>query len=163
ARPRLMSTMAALMDARPTERPNGNHLAWNSKEFAELFLLNGFSGKATTKRVPEWVWSSPESQRLAFIAGYLDADGNAWRGRFSLKSANRELLEDFASLLVTLGITSRLYTEFAEPKRIEIMGVECVAHASHRLSFAADVRLLPHVCAPLRAQAQAQAPTIPQN
>src|SRR5262249_31619515 len=118
ARPRLMSTMAALMDARPTERPNGNHLAWNSKEFAELFLLNGFSGKATTKRVPEWVWSSPESQRLAFIAGYLDADGNAGRGRFSLKSANRELLEDFASLLVTLGITSRLYTEFAEPKRI---------------------------------------------
>src|SRR5262249_15990244 len=135
ARERLLRTMTVLVDAPPTERADGNHLAWNSKELAEFFHLNGFEGSARTKRVPQWVWPQPEAQRLAFIAGYLDADGCVVRGRFSLKSANRGLLEDIASLLVTLGITSRLHTEFAEPKQVEIMGVSAMAHGSHRLVF----------------------------
>jgi len=85
------------------------------------------------------------------------------RGRFSLKSANRGLLEDIASLLVTLGITSRLFTEFAEPKQVEIMGIPCVASSSHRLSFAADPRLRAHVSASLRLQAEREAPTQEMN
>jgi Fe-S cluster assembly scaffold protein SufB len=163
ARERLTATMATLVETPPTERADGHHLAWSNKELAEFFTLNGFTGKATSKRVPQWVWSTPESQRLAFIAGYLDADGYANRGRLSLKSANRELLEDIASLLVTLGITSRLHTEFAEPKQVEILGTSCVAHASHRLVFAADPRLLPHVSATLRMQAERDLPTVQQN
>jgi Fe-S cluster assembly protein SufB len=160
ARERLTMTMATLVATPPTERADGNHLAWSNKELAEFFMLNGFTGKATSKRVPQWVWSTPESQRLAFIAGHLDADGSVTRGQFSLKSANRELLEDIASLLVTLGITSRLHTEFEEPRQVEIMGVMCIAHASHRLVFVADPRLLPHVSAMLRMQAEREAPTI---
>jgi Fe-S cluster assembly scaffold protein SufB len=163
ARERLVGTMTTLVDAPPTERADGHHLAWNSKELAEFFHLNGFKGGARTKRVPAWVWSLPESQRLAFIAGYLDADGCVIRGRFSLKSANRGLLEDIASLLVTLGITSRLHTEFAEPKQVEIMGVSAMAHGSHRLVFAADPRLLSHVSAVMRMQAEREAPMIQQN
>jgi Fe-S cluster assembly protein SufB len=163
ARERLISTMAALVDTPPTERADGHHLAWSNKELAEFFHLNGFIGGARTKRVPQWVWSLPESQRLAFIAGYLDADGSINKSHFSLKSANRELLEDIASLLVTLGITSRLFTEFAEPKQVEIMGVVATAHSAYRLSFAADSRLYQHVSAVLRAQAESSAPTVPQN
>jgi Fe-S cluster assembly scaffold protein SufB len=163
ARERLMGTMTALVEAEPTERADGNHLAWSSKELAEFFILNGFVGKASNKRVPQWVWSLPESQRLAFIAGYLDADGSVNRGRFSLKSANRGLLEDIASLLVTLGITSRLHTEFAEPKQVEVMGVLCTAHSSHRLVFAADPRLRAHVSPTLRLQAQQETATLAQN
>jgi Fe-S cluster assembly scaffold protein SufB len=160
---RLMQTMTALVEAEPTERADGHHLAWNSKELAEFFKINGFTGNARTKRVPEWVWSLPEAQRLAFVAGYLDADGCVVKGRFSLKSANRELLQDIASLLVTLGITSRLHTEFAEPRQVEIMGVTCVAHSSHRLVFDADPRLCQHVSTTLRLQAQQDARTLPQN
>jgi len=163
ARERLLGTMTALLDAPVVERADGNHLAWNSKELAEFFTINGFSGKAISKRVPQWVWSLPESQRLAFIAGYLDADGCIIEGRFSLKSANRGLLEDIASLLVTVGITSRLHTEFATPKQVEIMGVVCTAHSSHRLVFAADPRLCQHVSATLRLQAQQKVPTRQQN
>jgi len=158
AQERLVETMTAVITAVPTERADGNHLAWNSKELAEFFKLNGFSGKAIAKRVPQWVWSLPESQRLAFIAGYLDADGCVVNGRFSLKSANRELLEDSASLLVTLGLTSRLHTEFAEPRQVEIMGVQCTARSSHRLVFAADPRFFEHVSPTLRMQAQNEAP-----
>jgi len=163
ARERLLGTMTALLDAPVVERADGNHLAWNSKELAEFFTINGFSGKAISKRVPQWVWSLPESQRLAFIAGYLDADGCIIEGRFSLKSANHGLLEDIASLLVTVGITSRLHTEFATPKQVEIMGVVCTAHSSHRLVFAADPRLCQHVSATLRLQAQQKVPTRQQN
>jgi Fe-S cluster assembly scaffold protein SufB len=163
ARERLMETMTALVDRPPTERADGHHLAWSNKELAEFFDINGFKGNARTKRVPGWVWSLPESQRLAFIAGYLDADGHVSRGQFNLKSVNRELLEDLASLLVTLGITSRLYTEFAEPKQVEIMGIMATAHSAYRLNFAADLRFYSHVSAVLRMQAEQEAPTIQQN
>jgi Fe-S cluster assembly scaffold protein SufB len=156
ARGRLMETMTAVIDAEPTERPDGHHLAWNSKELAEFFRINGFVGKASEKRVPEWVWSLPESQRLAFIAGYIDADGYVANRTFSLKSANRALLEDVASLLVTLGITSRIQTEFSEPKTVTIMGVECVAHGSHRLVFDLDERLIGHVSSALQLKAEQQ-------
>jgi Fe-S cluster assembly scaffold protein SufB len=152
ARNRLTETMTALIDAEPTERVDGVHLAWNSVELVEFFKANGFEGKARDKRVPGWVWSVPESQRLAFIAGYLDADGTVVQSkrRFSAKSSNHGLLEDMASLLVTLGITSRMYTEFDEPKRVMIMGVECTAHGSHRLECTLDKRLLEHVSPALR-------------
>jgi Fe-S cluster assembly scaffold protein SufB len=163
ARERLLQTMTAIADRPPTERADGHHLAWSSKELAEFFHINGFKGNARTKRVPAWVWSLPESQRLAFIAGYLDADGSISRGRFNLKSANRELLEDIASLLVTLGVTSRLFTEFAEPRQVEIMGVIATAHSAYRLNFAADARFYSHVSAVLRAQAEQEAPTVQQN
>jgi len=159
AHSRLMETMTALIDAPAQQRADDRHIAWHSKELAEFFHINGFEGSARTKRVPQWVWSLPESQRVAFIAGYLDADGCIINGRFSLKSANRGLLEDIASLLVTLGITSRLHTEFAEPRQVEIMGVKCIAHSSHRLVFAADPRLCAQVSRVLRLQAQQEAPT----
>jgi Fe-S cluster assembly scaffold protein SufB len=163
AHSRLMETMTAVIDAPVQQRADDRHIAWHSKELAEFFHLNGFEGNARTKRVPAWVWSLPESQRLAFIAGYLDADGCIVKGRFSLKSANRGLLEDIASLLVTLGITSRLHTEFAEPRQVEIMGVACTAHSSHRLVFAADPRFYRHISPTLRMQAQQETATQRQN
>jgi Fe-S cluster assembly scaffold protein SufB len=155
ARERLTQTMAAVIDAQPTERADGLHLSWNSKELAEFLKVNGFEGKSSSKRVPAWVWSLPESQRLAFVAGYLDADGHVQQPRtFSLKSVNRSLLEDIASLLVTLGITSRIYTEFDQPRRVTIQGYDCVAHGAHRLSFPLDQRLLAHVSPRLRQEAE---------
>jgi hypothetical protein len=153
-----MDTMTAVIDAEPTERLDSGHLAWNSKELAEFFHVNGFEGQAVTKRVPAWVWSVPETQRLAFVAGYLDADGFVTGRHFHLKSVNRDLLDDIASLLVTLGITSRLHTEFSEPRQVSIMGVPCVAHGSYHLSFALDQRLLPYLSDSLREKARDNLP-----
>ncbi|NCP16546.1 hypothetical protein GW866_05815, partial [bacterium] len=158
ARERLMGVMTNVIDVEPTERADGYHLSWNSKELAEFFKLNGFGGKAATKRVPLWVWSIPESQRLAFIAGYLDADGFANEYGFHIRSANRSLLEDIASLLVTLGITARLHTEFSEPRKVKILGVECVAHGAYRLSFRLDERFLPHLSSATNEKIRRQKP-----
>lgn len=154
ARSRLIKTMTALVDGTPTERADGHHLAWNNKKLVEFFRINGFFGKAQTKRVPRWVWSIPESQRLAFVAGYLNADGTVNRDTFSLKSAQRPLLEDIASLLVTLGITSRLHTELDLPKRVKIVGIECTAHGSYRLVFNIDDRLYPWISPQLAEKAR---------
>lgn len=153
ARPQLMKVMGELIEAESTERTDGVHLAWNSKELAEFFRLNGFYGKAADKRVPKWVWSLPESQRLAFVAGYLDADGTMQGNSFSAKSVNKPLLEDMASLLVTLGMTSHLHTEFSEPRTVMIMGQECTAHGSYRLDFRVDERFFPHLSSSLRERA----------
>jgi Fe-S cluster assembly scaffold protein SufB len=130
----------------------------HSDELAAFFRLNGFEDDTHTRRVPTWVWSLPESQRIAFIAGYLDASGSALKGRFSLKSANRRLLEDTASLLVTLGMTSYLHTEFAEPRQVEIADLACTAQSAHCLTFAADARFSQYVSPTLRTQAQLAAP-----
>lgn len=145
ARGQLLETMTTITQITPTERSDGHHLRWNSKELVEFFQMNGFEGKALTKHVPEWVWSLPESQRLAFIAGYLDADGNITEGRFHLKSVNQTLLKDIASILVTLGITPRLHSEFIEPKEVVIMGVKCIAHGSYRLDFRLDERFVTYL------------------
>jgi Fe-S cluster assembly scaffold protein SufB len=156
ARERLVQTMTAVITATPTERADGHHLFWSSKELAEFFHANGFVGKAYSKRVPAWIWSLPESQRCAFIAGYLDADGFVSRGRLHIKSVNRMLLADIASLLVTLGVTSRLRAEFSEPKQVMIMGVPTVAKGMYVLSFRADERLLRFTSSAIRDTASSQ-------
>jgi Fe-S cluster assembly scaffold protein SufB len=156
AREKLMGVMTSVIDVTPTERADGHHIAWNSKELVEFFKANGFYGKASSKRIPEWIWSLPESQRLAFIAGYIDADGMVNAHGFHIRSANRQLLDDTASLLVTLGITSRIRTEFGEPRKAIIMGVECVAHGSYRLSFLPEERLLPYLSQQLQDKSLAQ-------
>ena len=159
ARERLLGVMSTVLDAEPTERKDGHHLSWSSKALAELLTLNGFVGSDGKKRVPEWIGSLPESQRLAFIAGYLDADGHVSPARrFVLKSSDRRLLESVAFLLTTLGITARLQTEFDQPRKVSIMGVECTAHGAHILSFPLDERLLRHVSPSLREAAAACAP-----
>lgn len=74
----------------------------------------GLGGTALEKRVPRWVFDSPEPHRLAFLGGYIDADGLVRTGRskdMGATSANRALLEDVRQLAVTCGVrTSRVWT-----------------------------------------------------
>ena len=161
ARRRLMRVMDRLMTGTvPTERQDGVTVTWNSVDLADLLESNGFTSGVHRKRVPEWVLDLPESQRLAFVAGYLDSDGSATEGRrgFSIKSVNRLLLEDVASILTTLGITSRIHTEFEGEKTVVIGGRRTTARGSHRLDFAADARLMACVSPGLRRDARRQTP-----
>ncbi|HEX6467568.1 MAG TPA: Fe-S cluster assembly protein SufB [Streptosporangiaceae bacterium] len=47
----------------------------NSKALVAWFVEIGFYGRSQSKRIPEWVYSLPVSQRLAFLGGWVDADG----------------------------------------------------------------------------------------
>jgi Fe-S cluster assembly scaffold protein SufB len=159
ARGRLVEVMAALMPSVvPNERRDGVTVQWSSVELVELFERNGFVTGASVKRVPPWVLDLPESQRLAFVAGYLDSDGCAPHGKrgFSLKSVNRDLLEDVAVVLTSLGIACRLYSESEGEHPVRILDYETTCRGSHRLEFRADRRLLSHVSPGLRKAAEAQ-------
>ncbi len=77
---------------------------------AEFIEANGLAGTAHTKRVPDWVFSLPRSQRLAFLAGYVDADGyvreHASNKDVVISSANDALLDDVKQLAALCGIGS---------------------------------------------------------
>ena len=160
ARPKLEAVMADLHPGKPTERSDGVQVTWNSIELADLFETHGFKGVAQTKRVPEWVYSIPESQRLALLAGYIDADGSVIREkrRFSIKSANQELLKDTARLATTLGISSKIYTEYDEPREVEILGAKSVSNGSYRMEIPLDVRVFPFLSDEMCERARAVAP-----
>ena len=88
----------------------------NSLAFARLIKNLGFSGKAHTKRVPQWVFSLPIEQRLAFIAGYLDADGYVRKnGVVVFTSVNYKLLEDIELLCSISGLHSMgIYSQYKD-------------------------------------------------
>ena len=70
----------------------------------ELTVL-GFAGTAFTKRVPGWVFALREDLRLAFLRGFLDADGSVdKKGRISFYSANKALLDDIRHLAMGCGV-----------------------------------------------------------
>jgi FeS assembly protein SufB len=77
---------------------------------AEYLELNGLGGTSLTKRVPEWVFGLPASQRLSFVAGLLDADGyvrdHATSKDAMFTSANPELLAGIKELLALSGVWS---------------------------------------------------------
>ena len=81
-----------------------------TRDLVEFLYLNQLDGTALTKRVPQWMYGLPTEQRLAFLAGYVDADGYvrdaAANKDVVLHSANDALLEDMRELLALCGITS---------------------------------------------------------
>jgi Fe-S cluster assembly scaffold protein SufB len=95
-------------------RSDGYRLTINSTIIARFVEANGFDGKALTKRVPDWVFSLPLSQKLAFLGGYLDS-GSYVRDHpknhdVALTSGNRDLLQDMAELLSLCGLpTSEIH------------------------------------------------------
>jgi len=76
-----------------------------SKHAYQLFERLGFTGNARTKRVPAWVYGLALPLRLAFLRGYLDADGTVGKdGRLVFGSCNKALIHDVRALLVSCGI-----------------------------------------------------------
>jgi Fe-S cluster assembly protein SufB len=77
---------------------------------AEWLVLNGLGGTALTKRLPDWVYGLPSAERLALIAGYIDADGYVRDTHAAkdpvLTSANPHLLADVKALAALSGISS---------------------------------------------------------
>ncbi len=143
AHARLTSMMADLLpDTSPEIRADLVTSRWSSVELVEMFERNGFRTGAMDKRLPIWVYDTPESQRLEILAGLLDSDGCASKGRrgLSFKSANPQLVDDVARLLDTLGIIGH---RSSEPGGVrQIMGYQSQSRGAHRIDFNADARVV---------------------
>jgi Fe-S cluster assembly protein SufB len=82
--------------------------ARGTRPLAEFIEDNGLGGRALGKRVPGWVHGLPTEQRLAFLAGFIDADGTVRAHRSAknpvITSGNEGLLDDLRELALLLGI-----------------------------------------------------------
>jgi Fe-S cluster assembly protein SufB len=94
-------------------KPKGISVTVNSAILADFLISVGFSGTAKEKRIPRWIFGLPVRQKLAFIEGYLDADGHIRQhygkdgqlyGQLTFASCNRELLEDLKLLMISCGL-----------------------------------------------------------
>jgi hypothetical protein len=91
----------------------------SSVQLRDWFASLGVTGRATEKRVPAWVYRLPRSQRLAFIEGYVAADGyrRANHKNMSITSANRALLEDVKSLAIACGLDARKVSQWTRREK----------------------------------------------
>ena len=83
---------------------------------ASMLDLAGFGGGALVKRVPDWVLALPSDQRQAFLAGFIDADGDMWAHHTAknpvITSGNESLLGDLRELAQLCGIGVSCVTSF---------------------------------------------------
>src|SRR3989304_6081887 len=93
-----------------------------SSVLANYLEANGFAGRARTKEVPAWVSALPQEQILAFLGGYVDADGYvrdaAKNHDVVLTSSNEPLLQSVKGLAALCGLpTSSVFRfESRDPK-----------------------------------------------
>jgi Fe-S cluster assembly protein SufB len=93
--------------------------ARGTARLADFLEVNGLGGRSLTKRVPDWVYSLPTEQRLAFLAGFIDADGTVRAHRTAknpvITSGNSALLDDLRELAQLCGIGVSRCSEFSSP------------------------------------------------
>jgi Fe-S cluster assembly scaffold protein SufB len=100
-------------------RVHGNAVRVSSVRLRDWLVQLGFAGNARTKRVPGWVFRLPNDQRLAFIEGYIDADGHRRSNHknISITSVNRPLLEDVKALAIAAGLNPRKISEWTRREK----------------------------------------------
>jgi len=83
--------MKCLLEAAPTERADGLQLTGIRWNWPTLFEKKRLWRHGPTKRLPEWVFSLPEAQRLALAGGLPGCGRVAWWSKnavSSLRSVN---------------------------------------------------------------------------
>jgi len=91
----------------------------NSKALTDWFWKIGFHGTSHSKRVPDWVFGLPEDQRLAFLGGWVDADGYVRPARdgVHMTCVSIHLIEQFQALAELTGFRTGGPWGFAQPHR----------------------------------------------
>jgi ribonucleotide reductase alpha subunit len=103
-------------DAKPSVQANGTQqLRATQRGFVEFLRALGVSsGRAPVKHVPDAIFEAPEETLIAFLQGLFDADGCAVSMKngtryVGLGSRSEELLLGVQELLLSLGMSSRIY------------------------------------------------------
>ena len=92
----------------------------NSKGLTEWITELGFAGLSLTKHVPAWVYELPGDQRLAFLGGWVDADGYVGpksSGSVILTCASEPLIQQARELAELTGLRAAGPWMFTQPYR----------------------------------------------
>jgi len=133
--------MAELFGLRPAKSDKWR-LTFNSKALVEWLELNGFAGTSSTKRIPEWVFALPDHERLAFLGGYVDADGyvtpDDHGNAVAITSTSSALLDDTDELARLCGLRPAGPFRFESRHPLD----EDRTIVGHRLHLSGDVERL---------------------
>ena len=115
----------------------------DNRMLTAILRNNGFKGNAYTKRFPSWIYEQPEDIQIAFIDGFVDADGSVttdkWGcNRYTIELANKEMLEDLKVLLNRLKIKSGFVQKRKYKDTTTINGIKCNKSQAYLLSFYMD-------------------------
>ena len=125
ARARLEKAIRSVFQVAWTKK--GLCVTVNSAIVADFILRLGFTGLAKEKRIPAWIFGLPRSQKLAFIEGYMDADGCVRKaktigsreyGQIVFASCHKALLEDLKLLLINCGLNPLKIAEYVKERRL---------------------------------------------
>jgi len=91
----------------------------NSKALVEWMWQLGFHGTSRSKRVPDWVFGLPEDERLAFLGGWVDADGyvRPKQDAVYLTCISAPLIEQFQEIAELSGLHTAGPWGFTQPYR----------------------------------------------
>ena len=98
---------------------------------SELLSKLGFVNGSKNKRIPSWVFTSPNSIKKELILGLLDANGsyrdlvNGFSCEISLE--NEKLIEDIKEIWTSIGLCSGQIRHRIHPSQSRIVGYEKVA------------------------------------
>ena len=114
----------------------GNTVRVNSVHLRDFIAAVGFTGNASQKRIPAWVYRLPKAQRLAFIEGYISADGyrRPNHTNLSITSVNRKLLEDIKALAISCGLDPRKISRWSRVEK-KPLGKETKEYVHYFLYF----------------------------
>ena len=103
-------------DIKEVERENGVfHLSYHSRYFVEFFRMLGVkTGQSDEKTVPELIYTASKEAVIGFLQGLFSADGTVnfkvnHSSYVRLTAKSLRLLKGVQSLLLNLGIKSRIY------------------------------------------------------
>ncbi len=101
-----ISSACSQLGLTPTfrETESNIHVSIHSKVFAD-FILDQVPGKVTTKKISKLIFNSTKEQKVAFICGYIEADGNVskFNKKITAASVSSELAYGIANIFNSLG------------------------------------------------------------
>lgn len=101
---KVMSLFQSLFGIKPRLTP-GRYLRTDVQRVGRFFVEHGLSGKAKTKRLPNWLFGQSLAARSSFLDGFVNADGYIdKRGRVIICLCNERLVVDLRHLARSVGL-----------------------------------------------------------
>ncbi len=118
SRKRVIETTEKIFSIKKHEK-RGVVIRFNSTAFVDFLEYMGFKGNARNKTIPHWVYTLPKEQKLAFIEGYIDADGHVRKGHknISITSVNKKLLEGIKTLAIFCGLNPSKISKWSRKEK----------------------------------------------